>query len=208
MSETQAGAFLPRQSGKNLSRVLRHWDGKSQLTVPPIALTCFRRTAMKTSTHARFPRKQPLLDVRLSSDVVHRHPQVLSAIAFTIAKFCAAQPATSDPDVLTAVQALAESYKTLVAGIVYEQPPASDLAARTLRCALDAPRGNKAATRRKSPAGPIKDGELFQLLVFLFRMGLLRTNGRPRSRRFIEFLRGQFPAAPELKHEESRIIVP
>jgi hypothetical protein len=36
----------------------------------------------------------------------------------------------------------------------------------------------------------------------------LRTNGRPRSRRFIEFLRGQFPGAQELKREESRIIVP
>jgi hypothetical protein len=35
-------------------------------------------------------------------------------------------------------------------------------------------------------------------------MGLLRTNGRRRSRQFIEFLRGQFP----LKREESRIIVP
>jgi hypothetical protein len=39
-------------------------------------------------------------------------------------------------------------------------------------------------------------------------MGLLRSNGRRRSRRFIEFLRGQFPQAPELKREESRIIVP
>jgi hypothetical protein len=39
-------------------------------------------------------------------------------------------------------------------------------------------------------------------------MGLLRTNGRPRSRRFIEVLRGQFPGAQELKREESRIIVP
>jgi hypothetical protein len=37
---------------------------------------------------------------------------------------------------------------------------------------------------------------------------LLRTNGRPRSRLFIEFLRGQFSEAPELKKEESRIIVP
>ena len=36
----------------------------------------------------------------------------------------------------------------------------------------------------------------------------LRSNGRQRSRRFIEFLRGQFPQAPELKREESRIIVP
>jgi hypothetical protein len=45
-------------------------------------------------------------------------------------------------------------------------------------------------------------------LVFLYRMGLLRTNGRPRSRRYIEFLRSQFPQAQELKREESRIIVP
>jgi hypothetical protein len=55
---------------------------------------------------------------------------------------------------------------------------------------------------------PPKDSEIFQLLVFLYRMGLLRTNGRPRSRKFIEFLRGQFPGAGELGHQESRIIVP
>lgn len=153
------------------------------------------------------PAKTPLLDVRLSSDVVHRHPQVLSAIAFTIAKFCAAQPATSDPDVLAAVQALAESYKTLVAGIVYEQPPAGMLQ-HELYDALGVFLTETKQQPAPSSSGPIKDAELFQLLVFLFRMGLLRNNGRPRSRRFIEFLRGQFPAAPELKHEESRIIVP
>jgi len=39
-------------------------------------------------------------------------------------------------------------------------------------------------------------------------MGLLRTNGRPRSRLFIEFLRRQFPQAPELQREQSRIIMP
>jgi len=50
--------------------------------------------------------------------------------------------------------------------------------------------------------------DVFYLLVFLYRMGLLKTNGRPRSRRFIEFLRGQFPNTTELKREESRIIVP
>jgi hypothetical protein len=39
-------------------------------------------------------------------------------------------------------------------------------------------------------------------------MGLLRSNGRPRSRLFIEFLRGQFPQARELQREPSRIIIP
>ena len=54
----------------------------------------------------------------------------------------------------------------------------------------------------------LKDSDFFYLLVFLYRMGLLRTNGRPRSRRYIEFLRSQFPNVQELKREESRIIVP
>jgi hypothetical protein len=35
------------------------------------------------------PADTPLLDVRISSDVVHAHGQFLSAIAFTIAKSCA-----------------------------------------------------------------------------------------------------------------------
>ena len=149
----------------------------------------------------------PLRDVRLSSDIVHRHPQLLSAIAFTIAKFCSAQPAAADPDVLAALQALAESCKTLVAGIVYEQPPAAHLQ-HELYDALSAFLAEAKQQPAQASYGSVRDADIFQLLVFLFRMGFLRTNGRPRSRRFIEFLRGQFPGAQELKREESRIIVP
>ncbi len=149
----------------------------------------------------------PLLDVRLSSDIVHRHSQLLSAMAFTIAKFCAAQPATTDPDVLAALQALAQSYKTLIAGIVYEQPPVPALQ-HELYDSLAAFFAEAKQKPEQAPAGSIKDADIFLLLVFLFRMGILRTNGRSRSRRFIEFLRSQFPGAQELKREESRIIVP
>jgi hypothetical protein len=153
------------------------------------------------------PANTPLLDVRLSSDVVHRHPEVLSAIAFTIAKFCAAQPATTDPDVLAAIQALAESYKTLAAGIVYEQPPFPALQ-HELYDALAAFLTEAKQQPAQASTGTVKDADIFQLLVFLFRMGLLRTNGRPRSRRFIEFLHGQVPTPQEMKREEPRIIVP
>jgi len=149
----------------------------------------------------------PLLDVRLAPDLVRIHPQLLSAIAFTVAKFCAAQPAATDPDVLTAMQSLAESYKTLASGIVYEQPPAPHLQ-RELYDALSAFLTETKQNRSQTSFGLVKDSEIFQLLAFLFRMGLLRTNGRQHSRRFIEFLRSQFPGAQELKREESRIIVP
>jgi len=153
------------------------------------------------------PPDTPLLDIRLAPDLVRLHPQFLSAIAFAAAKFCAGQPAATDPDVLAAVQALAESYKTLASGIVYEQPPVSSVQ-RGLYDSLSAFLTETKQPPPQSSLGHPKDSEIFQLLVFLYRMGLLRTNGRPRSRRFIEFLRGQFPGAQELKREESRIIVP
>ncbi len=153
------------------------------------------------------PAGTPLLDVRLTSDIVHTHQQLLSAIAFTIAKFCSSEPTATDPDVLAAIQALAESYKTLSSGIVYEKPPAIPVQ-RELYNSLSSFLTETKQQATQPSFGSLKDSEVFQLLVFLFRMGLMRTNGRARSKRFIEFLRGQFPGAQELKREESRIIVP
>ncbi len=149
----------------------------------------------------------PLLEVRITSDTIHSHGQFLSAMAFTLARYCATQPAASDPDVIESIRALADTYKTLASGIVYEQPPTPNLQ-RELYDALSVYLTEAKQNPSHTSFGPVKDSEILQLLVFLFRMGLLRTNGRPRSHRFIEFLRGQFPGIPELKREESRIIVP
>jgi len=149
----------------------------------------------------------PLLDVRITSDTIQVHGQFLSALAFTIAKFAASQSQAADTDVLAALRALAETYKTLTSGILYEQPPAAPLQ-RELYDALSAFITEIKQQSTAASLRPPKDSEIFPLLVFLFRMGILRTNGRPRSHKFIEFLRSQFPAAQELKREQSRIIVP
>ncbi len=154
------------------------------------------------------PADTPLLDEKIPQDIVYTHQQLMAAVAFSIAKFCAAQPAAVDADVLAAILSLAQTYKTLTSGIIYERPPDAPLP-RELYAALVAllAEVKKQQAERANSAG-FKDSDLFFLLVFLYRMGLLRTNGRPRSRRFIEFLRGQFPQSPELRGEESRIIVP
>ncbi|HLZ50305.1 MAG TPA: hypothetical protein VKP61_06135 [Candidatus Acidoferrum sp.] len=160
------------------------------------------------------PEDTPLLDVKVSQDVIYMHQNILSGLAFTVAKYSAAHPDTSDTDVLAALQALAETYKTLSSGIYYEKPPDA-LLPRELYAALAAFLNESKQQTAERPgstpfasATPAKDAEVFALLVFLYRMGLLRTNGRPRARRYLEFLRGQFSDAPELKREESRIIVP
>jgi len=154
------------------------------------------------------PADTPLLEEKIPQDIVYTHQQLMAALAFSIAKFCAVQPAAVDTDVLAAVQALAQTYKTLSTGIIYEKPPDAPLP-RELYAALGTFISEvKKQQSERAGSTTLKDSEVFYLLVFLYRMGLLRTNGRRRSRRFIEFLRGQFPQSPELQREESHIIVP
>ena len=154
------------------------------------------------------PADTPFLDEKIPRDIIYTHQQLMSAMALAIARFCTAQPAMTDPDVLTALRALAQTYKTLGTGILYERLPDAVLP-RELYASLTAfIAETKKQQAERSGFSSLKDTEIFSLLVFLYRMGLLRTNGRSRSRRYIEFLRGQFPQAQELKREESRIIVP
>ncbi|HKW64216.1 MAG TPA: hypothetical protein VJN89_16810 [Candidatus Acidoferrum sp.] len=161
------------------------------------------------SEHPRdIPADTPLLDETIPKDLVHTHQQLMAAIAFSMAKFCAAQPTAVDHDILSALEALAQTYKTLSSGLIYEKPPQAQLPGElyaALTAFLDEIKKQQA---ERATSASFKNTEIFYLLVFLYRMGLLRTNGRPRSRLFIEFLRGQFPESPESKREESRIIVP
>jgi len=154
------------------------------------------------------PTDTPLLDVNVPSDLIHTHQQLMGALAFSVAKFCASHQTATDTDVLAALQALAETFKTLTTGIYYEKQP-DGLMSRELYAALTAFVSEvKQQNAQRANSAALKDADIFHLLVFLYRMGLLRTNGRPRSRRYIEFLRAQFPQSQELKREESRIIVP
>ena len=161
------------------------------------------------SEHPRdIPADTPLLDETIPQDVVHTQQQLIAAIAFSIAKFCAAQPTAVDNDILAALESLAQTYKTLTSGLIYEKPPQAPLPRELYAAVMTFLEEIQKQQAERGASASFKDTEIFYLLVFLYRMGLLRTNGRPRSRLFIEFLRGQFPEAPELKKEESSIILP
>jgi hypothetical protein len=156
----------------------------------------------------KIPADTPLLDVNLPNNLIHTHQQLMAALAFTIAKFCATHQDATDSDVLASVQAFAETTRTLMTGIYYETQP-DGLVRRELFAALTAfVTELKQKTAEQGRSAALKDSDIFYLSVFLYRMGLLRTNGRPRSRRYVEFLSKQFPEAQELKREESRIIMP
>ena len=154
------------------------------------------------------PLGTPFLEERIPEDTLHIHQPLMAALAFTIAKACMGQPAATDSDVLAALSTLAESYKTLISGIYYEKLPDIPVQREiynALTALLDDLKQKQAAA---GTLESLKDRDIFYVVIFLFRMGLVRSNGRPRSRRYIEFLRGQFPQAEELKRGQPRIILP
>ena len=156
----------------------------------------------------QIPTDTPLLDVAMPQDIVYTHQKLIAALAFSIAKFCGSQPAATDPEAIAALQALAETHKTMISGIFYEKPPNAPLPRELYAAVMAMLAEIKREQTEQSGFAALKDSEVFHVLVFLHRMGLMRTNGRPKSRRFIEFLRAQFPQSHDLQREESRIIVP
>ena len=150
----------------------------------------------------------PFRDVSFPADVIHARQATLAGLGYTVLAYHAGERSLNDKDVFAAVQAMAETYRTLLSGIYYEKPPENPVAAglySALAKFLDEEKKH-AAEHRQLP--PLKDTEIFQLLVFFLRFGKLRSNGRPRSRAFVEFLRSQFPREAGLAKEEPRIIVP
>jgi hypothetical protein len=150
----------------------------------------------------------PFSDIDFSSDIVYGRQSVLAGLAFAILQSAARQPALTDSDVLSALRALAETYKTLVAGIYYQKPPDARLSRALYEELVGFLKNDREQEAKRAGFALTKDSEVFYLLVFLLRLGTVRTNGRPRSRRFLEFLRRQFPQPAATTAEVPRIVVP
>jgi hypothetical protein len=150
----------------------------------------------------------PYPDLVIPTHLVHERRPVISALGLTILKSASEKRELNDLDVIEAISALADTYRTLGSGLYYEKPP-EGLVARTLYGQLAAFLAElKKEETQQTGFGGLKDSEAYQLLVFLLRVAKYETNGRPRSRAFLDFLRAQFPRSPETQPEPSRIIVP
>jgi hypothetical protein len=154
------------------------------------------------------PEEFPYPDVEFPVEFVYERWPVVAGLGGTIIAFQAQNKELTDGMARVALEALAETYRTLGTGIYYERPPDAPLA-RALYGQINGfiqELRKEEAQRGGFPS--VKDADVFQLLVFLLRICKQETSGRPLSRAFIGFLRERFrvPAAEE--KEASRIIVP
>ena len=153
------------------------------------------------------PSEVPFANVQLSSDLLYKNEAFLSGLGYALLKFSAEHRDLADGDIFTALEALAETYRTLISGIYYEKPPNAPLAERALRRSREFHTGLQETGKLAEGLYSLKDSDVFHSLVYLARVCRLSTNGRPRARIFLELLRAQYPQQ-ELQPQTSRIIAP
>ncbi len=149
----------------------------------------------------------PFPAVQLSSDLLYKNEAFLSGLGYALLRFAADRKDLADGDIFSALETLAETYRTLVSGIYYEKPPSALLANALYAALMGFIQEYKKQESSQKGFTSLKDSEIFQSLVYLARVCRLTTNGRPRSRIFLELLRRQYPQQ-ELQPQVSRIIAP
>jgi len=172
----------------------------------------------KPSAGGDLDREALFPQVEISQQFVYDRQELILGLSFALAKSTRGGRsldghALTDRDLIAALTALAKSYQTLVeSNLIYEQPTANLAQQQIAREVETMVKEFREAEHKHLGYSRLRDSEVLQALVFLLRMGLGRTSGRPKSRAFVDFLFAQFPespsgiAAPEAPG--SRIIIP
>jgi len=152
-------------------------------------------------------------EVEIGEQFLYEREHLLLGLSFALAKNARAHRTLNDRDLIAAVTSLAKSYETMVnSSLIYEQRTAN-LEHQAIALEIEQMvKEFRDAEQKHTGMTRLRDSDVLKALVFLLRLALARTSGRPKSRAFIDFLWAQFPenksaiTAPE--EAGSRIIVP
>lgn len=152
------------------------------------------------------PAEMAFPQVSVEQDFLEEKSHLLAGLSWLVVRKAREHAELRDPEVLAALDSLAQSYQTLDSGLYYEHTPAGP-AAQALHTAVQEFLRQYSQEQQQRGGASLRPGEALRALVFLRRLGQLEANGRPLSRRFLEFLRRQLPAEPAAA-ADSRLIIP
>ena len=144
-------------------------------------------------------------DVMVTEDFVRSHEELLLFCVYSLVQAAMRTPGAIDGDVMTALEALVQTHRTLESGLMYETKPENVLAASVQRLF-----SNSLSDYQKvrEALSSVRNAELLAVLVFLHRIGQQNQNGRPRGRMFIDLLRHMMPdSGPGIEERAPSIIL-
>ena len=153
------------------------------------------------------------LRVEVSDQFMYEKEHLLLGLNYALAKSARADRSLHDRDLISALSMLAQSYERRAnSGLHYEQPLTSDSQRRVAVEIETMVKEYREAEQKHRGFSTLKESDVLKALVFLLRLAIGRTSGRPKSRAFVEFLFAQFPenqsAVVAPQEAGSRIIVP
>jgi len=161
---------------------------------------------------ALFPEVE-IPEVEINEQFLYEREELILGLSFGLVKSARADRSLMDRDLIAALSSLAKSYQTLVNSSLIYEPATANLAHQNIAREVETMvREFREEEQRHIGQTRLRDSDVLKTLVFLLRMGLGRTSGRPKSRAFIDFLSAQFPekhsALAGSDDAGSRIVIP
>lgn len=166
----------------------------------------YEREHRKPLTREQIP--YPALE--FSVNFVYDRWPIVAGLAGVILAFHAEHRELNDSSTVAALEALAETFRTLGSGIYYERPPDAPISRALYGEIAGFIQRARKDEATHTVAASLKDSDALNLLVFLLRLAKGESDGRPLSRGFLDFLRAKVLPGDEsaAAKEPSRIIIP
>lgn len=150
--------------------------------------------------------------VEIGDQFLYEQEHLILGLSCALAKSVRADHGVHDADLIAALSSLASNYETLASSGLHYETPVTNLThqaiAKEVRKMV---KEYREAEQKHIGYSKLRDSEVLRGIVFLLRMSMVRTSGRPKSRAFVDFLYRQFPeqeSAVVGADEGSRIVMP
>ena len=206
-NKRKAKRFCPAK-GENICSVCCGTEREVTLDCP---LDCPYLAASRQYDRSRLQvdwSKVPFADVKIPLEFAQSHKPLLAALLSSIWAYAWENRLVVDTDAIAALQALADTYRTLSSGLYYEKPP-DYLYQRELYQQLKAAleQFQKEENQRLGLA-TIRPADIRDALIFLTQVGAAHDNRRPKSRAFLDLIRADLQPQASAQPASNILLLP
>jgi hypothetical protein len=151
-------------------------------------------------------------NVQIGQPFLYEQEHLILGLSYALAKSTRATQGIRDADLIAGLTTLAQRYETLASSGLHYKVPVTNLTHQAIVTEIQKMVSEyREAEQKHMGYSRLRDMDILRALVFLLRMAVSRTSGRPRSRAFVDFVLQQFPepsSAIASPQEANRIIIP
>jgi hypothetical protein len=172
----------------------------------PLDCEYLQQAHLNEVKEAKDPAGVPNRDIRISRGFLEKNVELVIALQHALL-IGALENDAIDNDVKEALQGLAQTYKTLGSGLVYESRPSNPIAGAIYDSIQRRVTDIRQAENERG-VHKLQDSQLLSIVVFLQQMEYAFNNGRKRGRSFLHNLGATMASvASQQRSEQSSLIV-